>query len=105
MQKAFKTLQGIIGYEISCFLEWPMLWAELGSNYPDKATFVPNVVGIITAWCDVLSARLEDNRFSTWADELVEKLETVRRVGIHIQVCVPVDSFVMRNYAVYIVYI
>jgi hypothetical protein len=102
VQKAFKTLQGIIGYEISCFLEWPMLWAELGSNYPDKATFVPNVVGIITAWCDVLSARLEDNRFSTWADELVEKLETVRRIGIHIQVGVLVDFPVICETILYL---
>lgn len=87
VQKAFKTLEGIIGLKVSCNLEWEMLWTELEPRFPDKATFVPNVAGVIAAWCEALGARLEDDRFANWTEDLLGKLESVRSVKIHVQVC------------------
>jgi hypothetical protein len=87
VQKAFKTLEGIIGLKISCDLEWDMLWTELGPKFPDKATFVPNVAGVIAAWCEVLGTRLEDDGFAEWTEDLIGKLQSGRSVKLHVQVC------------------
>jgi hypothetical protein len=80
-------LEGIIGLKVSCNLEWDMLWTELEPKFPDKATFVPNVAGVIAAWCETLGARLEDDRFANWTEDLLGKLESVRSVKLHVQVC------------------
>ena len=64
-----------------------MLWTELEPKFPDKATFVPNVAGVIAAWCETLGTRLEDDRFTDWTEDLLGKLESVRSVKLHVQVC------------------
>ena len=64
-----------------------MLWTELESKFPDKATFVPNVAGVIAAWCEVLGTRLEDDKFTEWTEDLIGKLESVRSIKLIIQVC------------------
>ena len=86
VQQAFKTLESIIGLKVSCNPEWDMLWTELEPKFPDKATFVPNITGVIAAWCEVLGARLEDDKFTGWTEDLLAKLETVRSVKVHVQV-------------------
>lgn len=90
-QKAFESLKTIIGYNVTCNPEWAQLWNELGSSYPDKGTFVPNMTGLVTAWCDVLGRRLEDDKFAAWTEELLEKLELVRMVKLILDVCVIVS--------------
>jgi hypothetical protein len=64
-----------------------MLWTELGPQFLDKATFVPNVAGVIAAWCDVLGTRLEDDKFAAWTEDLIDKLQPIRSVKLHVQVC------------------
>lgn len=64
-----------------------MLWTELEPKFPDKNTFVPSITGVIAAWCEVLGARLEDDKFTEWTEDLLGKLESVRSVKIHVQVC------------------
>ena len=87
VQNAFKTLEGIIGLKVSCNLEWDMLWTELEPKFLDRATFVPNVAGVIAAWCETLGTRLEDDRFTDETEDLLGKVESVRSVKIHVQVC------------------
>lgn len=86
MQKGFKALEDIIGLKVSCNPEWDMLWTELGTKFPDKATFVPNIAGVITAWCEVLGSRLDGDQFAQWSEGLVGRLESVRCVKLHVQV-------------------
>lgn len=87
LQNAFKTLESIVGLKVSCNPEWNMLWAELEPKFPDKNIFVPNITGVIAAWCEVLGARLEDDKVTEWTEDLIGKLESVRSVKIHVQVC------------------
>ena len=87
IQKSFKTLEGVVGLKVSCNLEWEMLWTELKPKFPDKATFVPSIATVISAWCDVLSTRLEDVKFAEWTEELIGKLESVRSIKLNMHVC------------------
>lgn len=64
-----------------------MLWTELEPKFPDKATFIPNITGVIAAWSEVLGARLEDDKFTEWTEELLGKLESIRSIKLHVQVC------------------
>lgn len=92
VQKAFKTLEGIVGLKVSCNLEWDMLWTELEPKFPDKGTFVPNVAGVISAWCEALGARLEDDKFAEWTEDLVGKLESGRSIKLNVQVCLVIHK-------------
>ena len=86
VQKEFKALEDVVGLKVKCNLEWDMLWAELNTSFPDKATFVPNVTGVIAAWCNVLANRLEDDKFTSWTEDLVGKVEAAGAVKLQVQV-------------------
>ena len=63
-----------------------MLWTELEPKFPDKGTFVPNVSGVIAAWCEVLGTRLEDDKFAQWTEDLIGRLERTRSINLNVQV-------------------
>jgi hypothetical protein len=63
-----------------------MLWGELEPAYPDKASFVSSVSGVIEAWSDALAGRLEDDRFEEWTEQLLGRLENVSEVKLLVQV-------------------
>ncbi|KAI9855481.1 MAG: hypothetical protein M1824_006077 [Vezdaea acicularis] len=86
VQKAITALTNIVGYPVSIELEWAMLWAELEQLYPDKATFVPTVAGVLQSWCNALSTRLLDDRFPKWTEELLDKLSPSRQIKVYVQV-------------------
>jgi hypothetical protein len=86
VQKSIKKLAAVIGYPVSCHIEWQMLWTELEPIYPDKATFAPGVAGVIQAWCNILTKRLEDEKFASWAEEFIERVEPVSSVKVVVQV-------------------
>lgn len=87
VQKSFKRLAEIVGYPVSCEVEWQMLWSELEQAYPDKATFVSSISGVFEVWCDALGSRLEDDRFEDWTEQLLGSLESVSQVKLLLQVC------------------
>ncbi|KIW89577.1 uncharacterized protein Z519_09733 [Cladophialophora bantiana CBS 173.52] len=87
VQKSFVELKEIVGYPVSCTAEWHMLWAELESLCPDKATFVPTIAKLVEAWCHSLGKRLEDDsRFEAWTELFLERLKLVNFVKLSIQV-------------------
>ncbi|KIX00629.1 uncharacterized protein Z518_09694 [Rhinocladiella mackenziei CBS 650.93] len=86
VQKSFKKLAQILGYPVSCNVEWLFIWAELGSGYADRATFVPEVARVVETWADTLSQRLEDNRFESWTEEFLSKVEPVKAVNLVLEV-------------------
>ena len=86
VQTSFKKLAEVIGYPVSCEIEWQMLWAELESTYSDKATFVPTIAGIVAVWSDTLAARLEDDRFQSWTEDFLCKIEPASAVRLFVQV-------------------
>lgn len=86
VQKAFAALQEIIGLKFVCEVDWELLYQALESDFPEKAAFVPAIASVVVGWCDVLSTRLEDERFTIWTDEIVGRLEEAGSVKLHIQV-------------------
>ena len=86
VKKAFGTLEDIIGLKISCNIEWDLLWNALEASFPDKTIFVPNVAGVLEAWCNVLSTRLEDDKFEAWTEDLINKIESTGAVKLIVQV-------------------
>lgn len=86
VQQAFKALSQVVGLEVYCEPEWPMLWAELEKAFPDKTTFVPTIAKWVAVWSDVLKIRLDDDKNSEWADELLNKLNDVQNIKLFISV-------------------
>ncbi|OQV02927.1 hypothetical protein CLAIMM_08041 [Cladophialophora immunda] len=86
VQKSLVRLKEIIGYQVLYTAEWHMLWAELGSLWPDMTTFVPACARVVEAWCDTLGRRLEDERFECWTEAFLERLKVVNVVKLSLQV-------------------
>jgi hypothetical protein len=78
-----------LGQEITPEVEWQALWSETGDKFSQKDTFVPNVVMIVTAWNERLLARLENDIYARWTEQLLEVLSQNQNkvVKLHVQVC------------------
>ncbi|ORY60917.1 uncharacterized protein BCR38DRAFT_349091 [Pseudomassariella vexata] len=84
VQKALSSLKEVIGINIVVLPEWQLLLAELESFYPDKGTLVPVVAGCVQAWCNAMSALLDDEANEEWADTLLERTYGTLRLFIEV---------------------
>lgn len=53
--------------------EWQLLLAELGTAYEDKARIVIDVANCVASWANSLMLLAENDSYSEWAEELLEK--------------------------------
>ncbi|KAI0397974.1 hypothetical protein F5Y17DRAFT_454557 [Xylariaceae sp. FL0594] len=61
LQKAIASLKSTLGIaHVNVNPEWSLLLSELEKYYPDKATFVPSIAGVVEAFCAVLAALVEE---------------------------------------------
>ncbi|GAP91547.2 hypothetical protein SAMD00023353_6500470 [Rosellinia necatrix] len=74
-QKAIQALRDLVGIGVFVTPEWPLLHAELGAFYPDKATFVPSVTAAVEACCTALAGLLDDDANADWSDTLLERAD------------------------------
>ena len=71
-QKALKTLQDLLGYQVDVDLDAPKLWSDLHGHYPDPESFARNVIAIVQAWAECLTARLQDDSNAAWTETLLD---------------------------------
>ena len=74
-QSSIKVLRDLIGLPVIIKREPPIIWAELGKFYPDPTVFVPDITGVIKAWCDTLAERLQNDAHAEWTEQFLEVLE------------------------------
>ncbi|KAI0542510.1 hypothetical protein GGR58DRAFT_452633 [Xylaria digitata] len=84
VQKAIKNLKEVIGVGVSVNPEWPLLFTELDSFYPDKATLVPSVAAAVEAFCTALTTFADDEANGEWADTLLEQTEGRVRFSLEV---------------------
>ncbi|KAI0445182.1 hypothetical protein F4803DRAFT_193305 [Xylaria telfairii] len=82
VQKAIRSLKEVIGVRVTVQPEWPLLLAELGTFYPDKATLAPSVAAAVETFCTALSTLADDEENSEWADTLLEKTDSHIRISV-----------------------
>jgi len=87
VKKSVAALTETLGQEITPEVEWQALWSETGDKFPQKDTFVPNVVMIVTAWNERLLSRLENDIYARWTEQLLEALSESKNkvVKLHVQ--------------------
>ncbi|KAI8948148.1 hypothetical protein F4801DRAFT_471158 [Xylaria longipes] len=82
VQKAIRNLKEVVGVKVTVHPEWPLLHAELGAFYPDKATLAPSVATAVEACCTAFSTLADDEENAEWADTLLERTESHIRISI-----------------------
>jgi len=88
VKTAVDSLNKTLGHKISPEVEWSAIWAESKDRFSDKSTFVPTISGFLMAWYERLIARLENDVYSEWTEELLDVLsESSRNVVLYVQVC------------------
>lgn len=99
MQKAIRSLKEVIGVRVTVQPEWPLLLAELGTFYPDKATLAPSVAAVVETFCAALSTLADDEENSEWADTLLEKTDSHIRISVGVRARVPCLSRTKLTYS------
>ncbi|KAJ6515050.1 hypothetical protein C8R47DRAFT_500782 [Mycena vitilis] len=69
--ESVSSLNKVLGHTITPRVEWPILWAELKTEFTDNSAFVPLVVRYTIAWYERLIGRLENDRHADWTDQLL----------------------------------
>lgn len=90
MNKAVESLFKVLGHRIAPIVEWAALWAESKDRFPDNGIFVPTMEGFVVSWYERLIARLENDSYAKWTEELLELLSSAtKRVELRVEVGLP----------------
>ncbi|KAF8918700.1 hypothetical protein CPB85DRAFT_1430394 [Mucidula mucida] len=84
IHKPIEELTKTLGHKITPIAQWPSLWIELGSRFPDKTVFVPTIISTTIVWYERLLARLDAEE--EWAEELLTALAEVGTGGLDLRV-------------------
>lgn len=86
-QKAIKGLKDVLGLEVYCEPQWPILIAGLEKIYEDKAQLVNFVVRSIQAWLETFTAALDEPDAEGWAESVLDRIRGVAsRLNVTIEV-------------------
>ncbi|KAM0431008.1 hypothetical protein ACHAPT_005642 [Fusarium lateritium] len=86
-QKAIKSLKDVLGLEVHCEPEWPILVSELDNVWEDKNQLVASVASFLQTWFQVLTELLDDSNQEEWADKLLTKInELCSRLNLIVEV-------------------
>jgi len=81
-----KKLREVIGADTVIEPEWQLLLAELGTVYEDKARLVIDVANCVISWANSLMLLAEDDSYSEWAEELLERVNGRIKVYFEVRV-------------------
>ncbi|KAH7000325.1 hypothetical protein EDB80DRAFT_723717 [Ilyonectria destructans] len=86
VQTAIKEVKGLLGLDVHCEPEWPILISELEKVYEDKAQLIGALVGILQTWFATLAEIIDDSTQDTWSEKVVEKVnELTSRLNVTVE--------------------
>ncbi|MCJ1475705.1 hypothetical protein MMC13_004368 [Lambiella insularis] len=71
LQKSIAKLNKELGLTVKVEVDWPTVWAQLQSNFPDVATFVPSITDLGVTLIESVGIQCEDEH---WSDDLLASL-------------------------------
>ncbi|KAF5020806.1 hypothetical protein F66182_7166 [Fusarium sp. NRRL 66182] len=84
-QKSVKNLRDVLGLEVHCEPQWPILVSELGNIWEDKGQLVVSVTSFLQTWFQVLIDLVEDETHQDWTDKLLTRIrESTSRVNLSV---------------------
>ncbi|KAF7551234.1 hypothetical protein G7Z17_g5166 [Cylindrodendrum hubeiense] len=87
VQTAIKEVKGLLGLDVHCEPEWPILISELEKVYEDKAQLIGALIGITQVWFATLAEIMDDSTQDTWSEKVVEKInEVTSRLNVTLEV-------------------
>lgn len=93
VQTVIKEVKSLLGLDVHCEPEWPILISELEKVYEDKAQLIGALVGILQTWFATLAEILDDSTQDTWSEKVVEKVnELTSRLNVTVEVNFPMRS-------------
>ncbi|ESK91319.1 hypothetical protein Moror_2782 [Moniliophthora roreri MCA 2997] len=88
IKETVEALNKSLGHQLTPEAEWPALWTNLQSRFPDKSTFVPTIVRYVIAWYERLLGRIENDNYTDWTEELLNVLaENKRALRVKVEPC------------------
>ncbi|KAK3989906.1 hypothetical protein QBC44DRAFT_369473 [Cladorrhinum sp. PSN332] len=84
LQTTLKSLQELLGHQVSVDPEWHLIVTALDDYYSDKANLVSIVVGCIQVWAKGLIELLDGATNEAWTEQLLEKVPVTLRVFVDV---------------------
>ncbi|KAM5353969.1 hypothetical protein ACJ41O_000619 [Fusarium nematophilum] len=86
-QKAIKSLKDVLGLDVHCEPEWPILVSELDKAYEDKNQLVASVATFLHSWFVTITELLEDSSQEEWTEKVLSRIsETASRLNLIVEV-------------------
>lgn len=84
VQKSLKSLNDVVGYDITLEIAWVDIWNDLQSQFSaDKTTFVPTITDAIATWLKRTEDLLESSE--EFQEAFMDKMDRLRK-ALFIQV-------------------
>ncbi|KIM31283.1 hypothetical protein M408DRAFT_21345 [Serendipita vermifera MAFF 305830] len=77
IQTSLKSLNAVIGYDITLEIAWVDLWNDLQGKFDDKATFVPTITSAVATWLKITEDLLESSE--QFQELFMNKMERLRK--------------------------
>ncbi|KAK3335844.1 hypothetical protein B0T19DRAFT_20875 [Cercophora scortea] len=86
LQTTLKSVQELLGRDVSIDPEWQLLTAELDKFYPDKGNLVVIVAGCVQVWAKSMMELLDDESLEKWTEQVLEKTLAPGRLRVFLEV-------------------
>ncbi|KAK3694412.1 hypothetical protein B0T22DRAFT_70589 [Podospora appendiculata] len=86
LQTILKSVQELLGRDVSIEPEWQLLTAELDTFYPDKGNLVAIVAGCVQVWAKSMMELLDDESLEKWTELVLEKTLAPGRLRVFLEV-------------------
>ncbi|KAM0348702.1 hypothetical protein ACHAPU_004139 [Fusarium lateritium] len=92
-QKSMAKLKAVLGLEVHCEPQWPILVSELENVWEDKSQLVASVALFVQTWVEALAELLEDETQEDWTDALLTKIRALTaRLNLTVEACITVSE-------------
>ena len=77
VQKSLKSLNSVVGYDITLEIAWVDIWNDLQTKFGDKASFVPTITEAVATWLKRTEDLLESSE--EFQELFMDKMERLRK--------------------------
>jgi hypothetical protein len=87
LQKSIQDVKALLGLDVYCEPQWPIIISDLEKLYDDKGQLTQAVIGLLHTWFVTIAELMDDESHEAWSENVVEKIrEFTSRLKLNVEV-------------------
>ncbi|KAI5457674.1 hypothetical protein BGZ63DRAFT_493732 [Mariannaea sp. PMI_226] len=89
LQKSIKEVKQVLGLDVYCEPQWPIIVSDLEKIYDDKGQLVQVVTSFVHTWFVTIAELMDDSNHDEWSEKVVGKVKDFgrSRLKVNVEVC------------------